>query len=179
MYGAQQVAAPPAPWTVQHCRSQPGCFYFYNPTTGVSQWDRPTADPRVSSSSSSLRSSTGTGSITASHILIKHRDSRNPYSWRDKDRKITKTKEEAIRQLQSLALSGDAVQFGKMAEKISDCSSARSASGSLGSFEYGKMQPAFSAAAFALKVWKRKEKCLVCFLMRNKKGRRNERDCRN
>ncbi len=152
--------APPAPWVVQHSRSQAGCFYFYNPNTGVSQWERPIADPRLQArgaASSSAPSSSAphpSGTVTASHILIKHRDSRNPYSWRDKERKITKTKEEAIRQLQQIAssLSGEPQQFGKMAEKVSDCSSARDAKGNLGSFEYGKMQPSFSAAAFALRV---------------------------
>jgi NIMA-interacting peptidyl-prolyl cis-trans isomerase 1 len=157
MIGSPQVAPPPPPWVVQYSKSQAGAFYFYNSQTGVSQWERP--DPRQqlsTSSSSSVRATASSGTVTASHILIKHRDSRNPYSWREKDRKITKTKEEATRQLQSIqsqliSSGGDAHVFARMAEKMSDCTSAR-VGGTLGAFEYGKMQPSFSAATFALRV---------------------------
>ncbi|KAK9841327.1 hypothetical protein WJX74_003968 [Apatococcus lobatus] len=89
--------------------------------------------------------------VRASHILIKHRDSRNPSSW--KEAHITRSKDEAIhvaRMLRDDITSGRKT-FGAIAEKESHCSSARR-QGDLGSFGPGKMQEAFDSATRALKV---------------------------
>ncbi len=60
--------------------------YYLNIHTKQSQWDVPT-EPAVVGKQ-----------VRASHLLIKHRDSRRPSSW--KDANITRTKEEALRILE-------------------------------------------------------------------------------
>eukprot|EP00252_Welwitschia_mirabilis_P019217 TRINITY_DN438_c0_g1_i4.p1 TRINITY_DN438_c0_g1~~TRINITY_DN438_c0_g1_i4.p1 ORF type:complete len:119 (+),score=13.02 TRINITY_DN438_c0_g1_i4:240-596(+) len=65
----------------------------------------------------------------ASHILIKHEGSRRISSWRDPDGSRIKstTREQAVAQLASIRdeiLSGRA-NFADMANRYSDCSSAR------------------------------------------------------
>ena len=89
--------------------------------------------------------------VRASHILVKHVQSRNPSSWREKT--ITRSVEDAIQRikyLRDVVLRGDA-PFEVVASHESDCRSARDG-GDLGSFERGKMMKPFSDAAFALKV---------------------------
>ena len=66
----------------------------------------------------------GEGKIRCSHLLVKHRDSRRPSSWREAE--ITRSKEEAIQILQDLQQriqSGE--ELGDLAVSESDCSSAR------------------------------------------------------
>ncbi len=63
--------------------------------------------------------------IRAAHLLVKHRDSRRPSSWRELH--ITRTREEAIAILkghEARIRSGE-ISLGDLAEKESDCSSAR------------------------------------------------------
>lgn len=89
--------------------------------------------------------------IHAAHLLVKHRDSRNPRSWKNDN--ITISKEEAIQVLKNYQ---DQINSGKttlreLAKTELDCSSAKRG-GDLGFFEKGKMQPSFEKAAFALKV---------------------------
>jgi NIMA-interacting peptidyl-prolyl cis-trans isomerase 1 len=65
------------------------------------------------------------GKIRCSHLLIKHRDSRRPSSWREAQ--ITRSKEEAIEILRGhehRIKSGEA-SLGDIAISESDCSSAR------------------------------------------------------
>lgn len=85
-----------------------------------------------------------------SHILVKHRDSRRPASWRDPN--ITITKQQAIEKLTGLreAIVSGTHTFEEIAKAESDCSSARN-DGSLGRFGRGKMQKPFEDASFALK----------------------------
>lgn len=67
----------------------------------------------------------GEGKIRCSHLLIKHRDSRRPSSWREAE--ITRSKEEAIEILrghEQRIRSGE-VSLGDIAVSESDCSSAR------------------------------------------------------
>lgn len=59
-----------------------GKTYFLNVHTKQSQWDKPTG-PAVPGAQ-----------VRCSHLLIKHKDSRRPASW--KSDKITRTKEEAL-----------------------------------------------------------------------------------
>ena len=65
------------------------------------------------------------GKIRAAHLLVKHRDSRRPSSWRESE--ITRTKDEAT----SIVLGHEArirsgqSSLGDLAITESDCSSAR------------------------------------------------------
>ncbi|KAF3629782.1 Peptidyl-prolyl cis-trans isomerase Pin1 [Capsicum annuum] len=80
-------------------------------------------------SSSSSRSGTGGEKVKASHILIKHQDSRRKSSWKDPEgRVISNTaKEAAVSQLKSLRediVSGKA-KFDDVAKSYSHCNSAK------------------------------------------------------
>jgi len=91
--------------------------------------------------------------VQALHLLVKHSGSRNPTSWRDPSKKITRTKQEAIKMLREYL---ETIKSGKetieeLAEEYSDCISAKQG-GDLGLFPKGKMQPSFEKAAFALDV---------------------------
>lgn len=62
-----------------------GHHYYLNIYTKESQWDRPTKPAEASG---------GPEQVQCSHLLVKHKESRKPYSWRDDN--ITRSKEEAI-----------------------------------------------------------------------------------
>lgn len=67
----------------------------------------------------------GEGKIRASHLLVKHQESRRPSSW--KQAEITRTKQEAIEILrghEERIKSGE-ISLGDIAVSESDCSSAR------------------------------------------------------
>lgn len=84
-------------------------------------------------------------------MLVKHKDSRRPSSWREEN--ITRTKDEAlsiIQDYQTKIQSGEDT-LSALATNNSDCSSAKRG-GDLGYFERGQMQKPFEEAAFALKV---------------------------
>mmetsp|Transcript_2515 Transcript_2515/g.4331 ORF Transcript_2515/g.4331 Transcript_2515/m.4331 type:complete len:113 (-) Transcript_2515:105-443(-) len=88
--------------------------------------------------------------VRASHLLVKHRGSRRPASWRNPE--ITITKDEAIsllREYRSRILAGE--DFAQLASKVSDCSSAKRG-GDLGPFSRGQMQKPFEDATYALSV---------------------------
>merc|ERR1712098_1041346 len=114
----------PAGWEKRTSRST-GQVYYLNQYTKQSQWDLPTEPAQPDSAPAQVR---------ASHLLVKHRDSRRPSSWREDN--ITRTKEEALEIL---------------AGKFSDCSSAKKG-GDLGMFGKGQMQKPFEEATFALQV---------------------------
>lgn len=65
------------------------------------------------------------GKIRASHLLVKHKESRRPSSW--KEAEITRSKEEAIEILKGHEdhIRNDGVNLGEIAVSESDCSSAR------------------------------------------------------
>ena len=89
--------------------------------------------------------------VRVRHLLVKHRGSRRPSSWREEN--ITRSKEEAIEQLKKYAdmiESGEST-FEDLAAKYSDCSSAKRG-GDLGFFEHKQMQKPFADASFNLEV---------------------------
>lgn len=98
--------------------------------------------------------------VQASHLLVKHTQSRRPSSW--KQDKITRSKEEALEILKGRVygnlmwecfscllenflsdfrrrLESKEAKFAELASKESDCSSARKG-GDLGAFGRGQMQ---------------------------------------
>ncbi|XP_065917278.1 peptidyl-prolyl cis-trans isomerase NIMA-interacting 1-like [Dysidea avara] len=99
--------------------------YYFNTHTNASQWDRPEPLPP--------------GMVQASHLLVKHRESRRPSSWKEKT--ITRSKEEAlemIKKYREQLVSGE-LKFAEVASTESDCSSAKKG-GDLGPFGKGQMQ---------------------------------------
>lgn len=112
------------------------------------------------------------GKIRAAHLLIKHRDSRRPSSWREveftkfhficlnslgpsnisQQAEIKRTKEEAMNILlaHEARIRSGQKSLGDIAISESDCSSARKM-GDLGFFGRGDMQKEFEDAAFQLK----------------------------
>ena len=89
--------------------------------------------------------------VQASHLLVKHRDSRRPSSWREEN--ITRSKEEALDILAGYRrqIVNKEASFEELAGKFSDCSSAKKG-GDLGMFGKGQMQKPFEDATFALNV---------------------------
>lgn len=129
----------PPGWQQRVSRST-GKTYYYKEATNESRWQRPTAsgEDRVEQ-------------VRARHILVKHRESRRPSSWRQDV--ITRTKEEAIEELKKYVdqINAGDDTFEELARQFSDCSSAKR-SGDLGHFERGQMQKPFEDAAFNLEV---------------------------
>eukprot|EP00929_Paragymnodinium_shiwhaense_P029480 TRINITY_DN16879_c0_g1_i1.p1 TRINITY_DN16879_c0_g1~~TRINITY_DN16879_c0_g1_i1.p1 ORF type:complete len:419 (+),score=57.41 TRINITY_DN16879_c0_g1_i1:68-1258(+) len=95
--------------------------------------------------------------IRCLHLLIKHKNSRKPSSWREMN--ITRSQEEAIQKAKALRQQiSDAVHmderwaiFDKLTRKESDCTTAKTG-GDLGFFPHGRMLPPFEKAAFDLDV---------------------------
>lgn len=71
-----------------------GQAYYLNIHTKESQWEVP---------EEAAKSSPGPDQVQCSHLLVKHRDSRRPASWREDN--ITRSKEEAIELLKGESLS--------------------------------------------------------------------------
>ncbi|KAF9926137.1 hypothetical protein FBU30_004213 [Linnemannia zychae] len=158
----------PKDWELRWSRSR-NLPYFYNRTSTESRWQAPDGvDPSVilefqrDYQSQQAQQEEASGDhrgertesprrVRASHLLVKHAESRRPSSWREPT--ITRTKDEALERLEGFRAkiqSGEA-QLAELAATESDCSSAKK-SGDLGFFERGQMQPEFERASFSLKV---------------------------
>lgn len=89
--------------------------------------------------------------VQASHLLVKHRDSRRPSSW--KEPTVTRTSDEALAMIEGFRarLVAGEVEFAALAAQESHCSSAKRG-GDLGEFGPGEMQKPFEDATYALKV---------------------------
>ncbi|OQD67334.1 hypothetical protein PENDEC_c039G00350 [Penicillium decumbens] len=148
----------PSGWEVRHSNSK-NLPYYFNPATKESRWEPP-ADTDTealkaymaqhhTATSRSEGADQGEGKIRCSHLLVKHRESRRPSSWRENT--ITRTKEEAIEILKGYEqrIQSGETTLGDLAVSESDCSSARK-KGDLGFFGRGEMQKEFEDAAFAL-----------------------------
>jgi len=131
----------PEGWEERTSRST-GQSYYVNQFTKESQWDKPTKPAEPASDDDKVQ---------ASHLLVKHKDSRRPSSWREEN--ITRTKEEALEILNGYReqIVKDEVKFEDLASQFSDCSSAKRG-GDLGPFGRGQMQKPFEDATYALKV---------------------------
>ncbi|KAJ3177967.1 Peptidyl-prolyl cis-trans isomerase NIMA-interacting protein 1 [Gaertneriomyces sp. JEL0708] len=130
------MADPNQQWEERWSKSRNRAYYF-NAATGESVWDKPNG--------------AAGDQVRASHLLVKHRDSRRPSSWREEN--ITRTKEEALAKITGFRerIVNGGEDLGTLAQTESDCSSAKRG-GDLGFFKRGAMQPAFENATLALKV---------------------------
>ncbi|KAG8941031.1 hypothetical protein FRC04_004810 [Tulasnella sp. 424] len=139
-----------------------GMPYFFNTETNKSIWDAPSGLSEedinglpgahyLNGISQSRAESAPAGQVRASHLLVKHRGSRRPASWKESN--ITRSKEEAIEILRGYQkeIDGDPQKFAELASLHSDCSS-HSADGDLGWFGKGQMQKPFEQATFGLQV---------------------------
>eukprot|EP01083_Nonionella_stella_P214815 773694_1 len=107
--------------------------------------------------------------VRASHILVKHKKSRNPISRNPnkdtdgskiKKRTVDEADKELLQYLNEINNSGDpGAKFHEIASKVSDCGSY-SRNGDLGFFEFGRMQKPFSKASFALDVGQITQYCV-------------------
>ncbi|KAF9532097.1 hypothetical protein CPB83DRAFT_848339 [Crepidotus variabilis] len=149
-------------WEVRMSISK-GLPYFFNKQSKTSLWDKP---PELTEEEAKhlpgyehvlnvaqAAASSRPGQVRASHLLVKHKDSRRPSSW--KENNITRTKEEAIEILRGYQteINGSPDTFAKLASEHSDCSS-HSNNGDLGWFGKGQMQKPFEDGTFALEVGK-------------------------
>ncbi|KIM70047.1 hypothetical protein SCLCIDRAFT_12665 [Scleroderma citrinum Foug A] len=144
-------------WEVRMSNSK-GVPYFFNSETKQSVWDPPEdlTEEQIDALPGAryLKSKEKSSPIRASHLLVKHKDSRRPASW--KEANITRTKEEAIAILEQYenqihSAKNQEQEFRNLAHMHSDCSS-HSSDGDLGLFRQGQMQKPFEDAAFSLKV---------------------------
>lgn len=111
--------------------------YYFNPATKESRWEPPTETDSealkhymgqyhtANLTRDAVQQQNLEGKIRAAHLLVKHKNSRRPSSWRESE--ITRSKEEAmdiIRGYESKIKNGE-TSLGDLAVTESDCSSAR------------------------------------------------------
>ncbi|RDA89043.1 hypothetical protein CP532_0610, partial [Ophiocordyceps camponoti-leonardi (nom. inval.)] len=154
----------PPNWEVRHSNSK-NLPYYFNSVEKLSCWEPPAGSDTeklkqymAAHQSVGSRPAAGEGKIRAAHLLVKHRGSRRPSSWREAfaltlatQPNITRSEDEArdiINGHKQKIKSGSAT-LGDLATTESDCTSARKR-GDLGFFGRGDMQKEFEEAAFAL-----------------------------
>ncbi|KAJ9527716.1 hypothetical protein QJQ45_000303 [Haematococcus lacustris] len=96
---------------------------------------RSRSEAKQGTGSNSRRKSDPAMSVRASHLLVKHKDSRRPSSW--KEPVVTRTQEEALDMIKAFhgqLVRGEA-DFATLASKESHCSSAQRG-GDLGTFSW-------------------------------------------
>ncbi|KAI6247127.1 Peptidyl-prolyl cis-trans isomerase ssp-1 [Erysiphe necator] len=160
----------PYGWEVRHSNSK-NLPYYFSESLKQSRWEPPPGTdhnklkayialhhgvnaipdsnrPGTAGLSSNL---TNGGKIRAIHLLVKHRDSRRPSSWREAE--ITRSKEDALNIMlaHEERIRCGVKTLGELAMTESDCNSAKK-QGDLGFFGRGDMQKEFEDAAFELKV---------------------------
>ena len=131
-------------WEERWSRSK-NRVYYLNIETKESQWEKPQGVEVKPLDPSEVKQ------IRASHLLVKHKDSRRPSSW--KEQVVTRTKEEALEMIKTFRerITSGEVDLPTLATTESHCSSAQKG-GDLGLFGRGQMQPSFEEASFALQV---------------------------
>jgi NIMA-interacting peptidyl-prolyl cis-trans isomerase 1 len=158
---------------VRHSQSK-NLPYYFNSATSQSSWDPPAGVDsqklkiymvsRHTESAAPANHASSGDKIRAAHLLVKHRNSRRPASWKEPN--ITRSKEEARTILEGFQTQINSGQdLGELATTESDCSSARKrgdlfvyhihmtdADFDRGWFGRGEMQKEFEDAAFDLKV---------------------------
>ncbi|KAF8913229.1 hypothetical protein CPB84DRAFT_1820649 [Gymnopilus junonius] len=158
-------------WEVRMSTSK-GLPYFFNSQTKQSSWEAPSGLSREQinqlpgAKQYLSREGNGgpiAGKVRASHLLVKHKGSRRPSSW--KENNITRSKEEAIEILlhYQAEINGLPEKFAELASIHSDCSSHSNA-GDLGWFARGQMQKPFEDATYGLKVATHSWTSLAIFL---------------
>jgi NIMA-interacting peptidyl-prolyl cis-trans isomerase 1 len=132
-----QATGLPSGWEVRHSNSK-NLPYYFNPSSKESRWEPPAETdsealkhymgqyhtenmrPDGTAAQQSLE-----GKIRCAHLLVKHKDSRRPSSWREAS--ITRSKPEAIQILRAheARIKSGETSLGDLAVTESDCSSAR------------------------------------------------------
>lgn len=142
----------PEGWEVCVSRSR-DLPYYYHSATSTSSWEPPAGsniDVLKDFVQTHFANAKGNQKVRASHLLVKHNESRRPSSWKTPN--ITRSKEEAKSILlgHEARIRSGAASLGELAQTESDCSSAKRG-GDLGYFGKGEMQKEFEDAAFKLK----------------------------
>ena len=126
----------PEGWEVRHSNSK-NLPYYFSPASKDSRWDPPAGTDTdklkayMAVHHSQHAASAGApgaktdGKIRAAHLLVKHRDSRRPSSWRENT--ITRSKDEAraILAAHEAKIKDGQATLASLATSESDCSSAR------------------------------------------------------
>jgi peptidyl-prolyl cis-trans isomerase NIMA-interacting 1 len=133
--GTKADAGLPSNWEVRHSNSK-NLPYYFNPSTKESRWEPPAetdteklkaymAQHHSTSASRQLDKVAKEGKIRAAHLLVKHRGSRRPSSWREAE--ITRSKDDAINIIQGheKRIRSQEISLGDLSMTESDCSSAR------------------------------------------------------
>lgn len=117
----------PPSWEVRWSNSK-NLPYFFNSDLKESKWEPPAgsdAETLRAYITANFQQTAPAGKIRTAHLLVKHKDSRRPSSW--KEQEITRTKEDARGMLEGYEkrIKGGEVGLGELATTESDCSSAR------------------------------------------------------
>ncbi|RKF82635.1 Peptidyl-prolyl cis-trans isomerase ssp-1 [Golovinomyces cichoracearum] len=163
----------PFGWEVRHSKSK-NLPYYFNEELKQSRWDPPPGTDHnrlrayvLQHHSSALSESrpqaqelglttNDNEKIRASHLLVKHKDSRRPSSWREgcsqNSAEITRSKDDALKIMlaHEERIRCGVKTLGELAMTESDCSSAKK-QGDLGFFGRGDMQKEFEDVAFTLR----------------------------